>query len=153
MFLSLSLPPSLSPSLSSSLSPSLPQGEITNDANTLFELAACAMQAQFGEFRGSDIQCTYAYTYVRMWPDLGKPNIIANFTEIEILLDLASQWYLSYEFTKHVHVQLHHQWAMAICNTTINIANIEEIFFKCEHTHNSFRRSGHVRMHLHVYAL
>ena len=31
------------------------QGDVVSDDGTVFELAACAMQAQFGEFRRSDL--------------------------------------------------------------------------------------------------
>ena len=55
------LPPSLPPSLTLFL-PSSVQGEIETDDATIYELAACAMQAQHGEFK------TWVHVHSDLWP-------------------------------------------------------------------------------------
>ena len=49
------------------------------------------------------------------------------------------------------HLQFYHQWATALCNTAISIANIDSHKLACAHTQNrtlfkmlGFCRSGHI---------
>ena len=67
-----------------------------------------------------------------MWPDLGKSNIL------QILSKLQYLYRMSYKFAKYEYLQLYRQWATALCNPTINIANIEKKkwieFLKYSHT-------------------
>ena len=59
--------------------------------------------------------------------------------------------WIIYKFAKYQHLQFYHQWATALCNAAITIANIEGSKLACAHTQNitffkmlDFRRSGHI---------
>ena len=89
-----------------------------------------------------------------MWPDLGKPNILYipsklrlsnNFAIFSIYVLIVSELQVKYE-----HLQFYHQWATALCNAAIYVANIEDSKLACAHTQNrtfkmlDFCRSGHI---------
>ena len=67
-----------------------------------------------------------------MWPDLGKSNIL----HIPSKLRFCSIYNVNYKFAKYEHLQFYCQWATALCNAAITIANIEGGKLACAHTQN-----------------